>query len=233
MLIIALGFTTTLAIRYWNEVTKTKNVTIILGNEDQVEMNVIDVSPTFEGTLVPKGYAFWKGEVDEVHFEYEISITDRELIQTMNLVVEAINIKIGGSTVYAHLVEVTVVDEVGRKVIDFDGETARINIIVRLLEPVDASEAAETGKVANVDDAEVNSISIGGNETLNATGGLDGAMFTTTVEAGKEITVNGDEVEIKVTVKFVAEPKDFNTYNLVAEKDLTLNVTFTVELDDE
>jgi hypothetical protein len=164
VLIIALGFTTTLAIRYWNEVTKTKNVTIFLGNEDQVEMNVIDVSPTFEGTLVPKGYAFWKGEVDEVHFEYEISITDRELIQTMNLVVEAINIKIGGSTVYAHLVEVTIVDEVGRKVIDFDGETAIINIIVRLLEPVDASEAAETGKVANVDDAELAFNTIKGEE---------------------------------------------------------------------
>lgn len=164
VLIIALGFTTTLAIRYWNEVTTTNNVTITLGNEDQVEMNVIDISPAFEGTLVPRGYAFWKGEVDEVHFEYEISITDRELIQIMNLVVEAVNVKIGGSTVYAHLVEVTIVDEVGRKVIDFDGETARIKIIVRLLEPVDAIEAAETGKEANVDDAELAFNTIKGKE---------------------------------------------------------------------
>ncbi|MFA7589239.1 MAG: hypothetical protein WCY22_02635 [Acholeplasmataceae bacterium] len=164
VLIIALGFTTTLAIRYWNEVTTTNNVTITLGNEDQVEMNVIDISPAFKGTLVPRGYAFWKGEVDEVHFEYEISITDRELIQIMNLVVEAVNVKIGGSTVYAHLVEVTIVDEVGRKVIDFDGETARIKIIVRLLEPVDAIEAAETGKEANVDDAELAFNTIKGKE---------------------------------------------------------------------
>ena len=154
ILLLALGFTTTLAIKYWKEVSKLGNVTITIGTDEDIEMNVVKISPTFSGVLVPEGYAYFEGEVDQVLFEYSVSL-DKVLIKTMNLLVEAIDIKIDGKTKYAHLVEVTIEEEVGKKEIDFLNETVTINIVVKLLEPVDANEALETGKLANVENGEL------------------------------------------------------------------------------
>lgn len=148
-LLIALGFTTTLAVRYWNDIERLGNITITLGKDENLEIDVEKVNPTIKGVLVPEGQAYFEGEVDQVEFQYTVSI-NKDLIQTMNLVIEARDITIGGSNKYAHLVEVTINDEVGKKVVDFFNEVVTVNIVVRLLEPVDSNEAAKTGKEANV-----------------------------------------------------------------------------------
>lgn len=167
LLLLGLGVTTTLAVRYWNEISKLSNVTINIGTDQQVEMTVQKTGAEFIGTLVPEGFDFFDGEVDEVEFEFVVSI-DKKLIQTMNLVIEVLDRTIDGSTEYGHLVEVTIEDEVGRKVVDFFNETIEdtvtVKITVKLLEPVDASEAAETDKIANVDDGELAFNTIKGKE---------------------------------------------------------------------
>lgn len=159
ILLIALGITTTLALRYWNEVTELGNVTITLGTDEDVNMDVILVSPKFEGALVPYSRAYFEGEVEEVTFEYTVSV-DKKLIQTMNLIVEAFDITVGGSKKYAHLVEVSIKEkngepQVGKGAIDFYNEIVTVIIVVRLLEPIDQAEAALTGKVANVENGEL------------------------------------------------------------------------------
>lgn len=154
ILLIALGFTTTLAVRYWNDIARLGNITITLGTDEGVEIDVAKVSPTFKGMLVPEGQAYFEGETDLVELEYTVNI-NKDLIQTMNLVIEALDITIGGSNKYAHLVEVTIDDEVNKKVVDFFNEIVTVNIVIRLLEPVDMNEAALTGKEANVLDGEL------------------------------------------------------------------------------
>ncbi|MGB4129442.1 MAG: HAMP domain-containing sensor histidine kinase [Acholeplasmatales bacterium] len=54
ILLIALGFTTTLAVRYWNEVSKLGNITISIGSVDGVELTIVNISEAFNGVLVPE-----------------------------------------------------------------------------------------------------------------------------------------------------------------------------------
>lgn len=90
------------------------------------------------------------------------------------------------------------------------------------------TNAGDAATVTRALTAVVNSISIGDDETLNATGGLgDVPMFTAVTQTGVTITGNGTAT-ITVTVTFAVEPKNVDIYNLVAGQILTLNVTFTV-----
>ena len=155
LLVIALGFTSTAAFAYWQDVSRVGNVVIRYDGED-ANLIVEQVSAEFTGRLVPEGYIFFEGEVDEVTFEYEVSI-DKTLVQTMNLVVEAIEVKIGETDEYGHLVDV----QVGPAKDEFEYEifnsVVTVRITVRLLEPIDEAEAVERGLdlgLVNVDDSE-------------------------------------------------------------------------------
>jgi hypothetical protein len=155
MLLIALGFTSTAAFAYWQDVSRVGNVVIRFDGED-ANLIVQEVSDQFSGRLVPQGYVYFEGEVDEVVFEYEVRI-DKTLVQTMNLVVEAIDIKIGDSSEYSHLVEVQIGP--ARNAFEFElfNSVVTVTIKVRLLEPIDAAEAIAKGldpSLVNVENSE-------------------------------------------------------------------------------
>lgn len=155
MLLIALGFTSTAAFAYWQDVSRVGNVVIRFDGED-ANLIVQEVSDQFSGRLVPAGYVYFEGEVDEVVFEYEVSI-DKTLVQTMNLVVEAIDVKIGETDEYSHLVEVQVGPELNAFEYELFNSVVTVTVRVRLLEPIDEAEAFERGldpSLVNVENSE-------------------------------------------------------------------------------
>ena len=155
LLVVALGFTSTAAFAYWQDVSRVGNVVIRFDGED-ANLIVERVSDEFTGRLVPEGFVFFEGEVEEVVFEYEVSI-DKELVQTMNLVVEAIEIKIGETDEYGHLVDVQVGPAKEKFEYEIFNSIVTVRIVVRLLEPIDEAEAIERGldlSLVNVDDSE-------------------------------------------------------------------------------
>ncbi len=154
MLFVALGFTSTAAFAYWSDVSELSNVVIIFDPEDAnlvIEERVEGVN----GMLVPQGYVFFEGQVDYATFQYDVSI-DRSLVNSMNLVVEAVEVTINGLTDYEHLVEITIGNGDRRQVRELFNTTVTISVVIRLIEPIDAAEAVERGfgvERVNVEDS--------------------------------------------------------------------------------
>jgi len=74
-----------------------------------------------------------------------------KLFITLLLILSGISINADNSTGNVEFKH----DEVNKKVVDFFNEIVTVNIVIRLLEPVDMNEAALTGKEANVLDGEL------------------------------------------------------------------------------
>lgn len=154
MLLIALGFTSTAAFAYWQDVSRVGNVIIRFDGED-ANLLVEKVSDDFTGRLVPQGFIFFEGEVEEVVFEYEVDI-DKDLVNTMNLVVEALEVKIGDTDEYTHLVDIQIGPAKDKFEYEIFNSVVTVRIIVRLIEPIDEAEAIERGldlSLVNVDDS--------------------------------------------------------------------------------
>jgi hypothetical protein len=130
------------------------NITISIGSVDGVELTIVNISEAFNGVLVPEGCATYVGEVEEVEFTYSVSL-NKEVLNAQNLIIEAFDVTIDNDTEYAHLVQVYIEDELGRKELDYFNEVVTIKIVVKILEPIDAIEAAEKGKEANVENSEI------------------------------------------------------------------------------
>jgi len=134
--LIGFAFTFTSAVAYWSVEIDSGNVDVEI-SEIEASLEIIDLNGHVSGWLVPAGYDFFQGEVTEVEFTYEVSL-DRELVRTVNLIVEKLEVTINGETTYAHLVESSAV------------------VKVRLTEPIDAEEAIQRGLDAsrvNVEDS--------------------------------------------------------------------------------
>lgn len=143
MLITALGFTSSAAFAYWQDVSKVGNVVIRFGSPDaNLEYEI--VHDEFEGELVPEGYVFYEGETDSITFEYDVWL-DRTLVQIMNLNVVATDVKIGDSTDYSHLVDITVNGSKLSYTGELFNDRIRVIITVKLIEPIDLAEAIEKG----------------------------------------------------------------------------------------
>ena len=141
--LIAFAFTFTSAVAYWSTELDTTNIVVEVSDVD-ASLIVDDKNEEFTGYLVPEGYAFFVGEVTEVVFTYEVSL-DKELINIQSLVVEKLEVTIGGETTYAHLVEVTIGDEIDIKEYDLYNDIVTVIVRVRLIEPIDSEEALEKG----------------------------------------------------------------------------------------
>lgn len=150
MLIIALGFTSSAAFAYWNDVSRLSNLVIEFQGED-ANLIVQETSDAFEGMLVPEEYVYFEGEVDQVIFQYDVSV-DKALVNSMNLIVEATDVKIGGLIDYEQLVDIQI--GIGNRYLvnELFNSTVTITITVRLMEPIDAAEAAVRG----LDESRVN-----------------------------------------------------------------------------
>jgi len=143
MLIIALGFTSSAAFAYWTDISSLSNLVVVFEGED-ASLVIQETSSAFEGKLIPKGYVYFEGEVDQVVFQYDVSV-DKTLVNSMNLVVQASDIKIGGLVDYEHLVDIQIGDGDRYLVNELFNSVVTITITVRLLEPIDAAEAAARG----------------------------------------------------------------------------------------
>lgn len=155
MLLTALGFTSSAAFAYWQDVSKVGNVVIRFGSPDaNLEYEI--VHDEFEGELVPEGYVFYEGETDSIVFEYDVWL-DRTLVQLMDLSVIASDLKIGDSTEYNHLIDITI----NGSQMSYSGELfndrVRVQVTVRLIEPIDLEEATNRGldlSLVNVEDSQ-------------------------------------------------------------------------------
>lgn len=150
LLVVALAFTSTAAVAYWNDVNNNSNVVIEFGGE-QANLEIVESGESFTGRLVPEGKAFFIGEYEEATFTYSISV-DKELVKSVNLIVEAMDIMIGSSSDYAHLVEITINGTQDLHINELFNSAVEIVVIVRLLEPLDLDEV-ENPEDANVEDS--------------------------------------------------------------------------------
>ena len=151
---IGFAFTFTSAVAYWSVEIDSGNVDVEI-SEIEASLEIIDLNGHVSGWLVPAGYDFFQGEVTEVEFTYEVSL-DRELVRTVNLIVEKLEVTINGETTYAHLVEVIIGGETDIKNYDLYNDLITVVVKVRLTEPIDAEEAIQRGLDAsrvNVEDS--------------------------------------------------------------------------------
>lgn len=154
MLTTALGFTSTAAFAYWTDVSQLSNVVIEFEPEN-ANLIIEDKQESFTGMLVPEGYVYLQGEVDQVVLEYDVSV-DKTLVQSMNLIVQAIDVKIDGLEDYEQLVDIQIGNADRSFVNELFNSKVTITIVVRLLEPIDAAEAADRGlsvERVNVEDS--------------------------------------------------------------------------------
>jgi len=154
LLIIALGFTSSAAFAYWTDVSSLSNLVIEFEGES-ANLVVLETSDAFEGKLVPQGYVYFEGEVDQVIFQYDVSV-DKTLVNSMNLVIEATDIKIGGVIDYEQLVDIKIGNGDRYLVNELFNSIVTVTITVRLLEPIDSAEAAARGlgdEMVNVEDS--------------------------------------------------------------------------------
>jgi len=154
MLFIALGFTSTAAFAYWTDVSELSNVVIIF-EPDDANLEVVEKHEGVTGMLVPVGFVFFEGQVDNATFQYDVKV-DRTLVQSMNLVIEAVDVTINGLKDYEHLVEIKIGNEERRQINELFNNTVTITVVVRLIEPIDAAEAVErglSGERVNVEDS--------------------------------------------------------------------------------
>ena len=138
LLVIALAFTSTAAVAYWNDVNTNSNVIIEFGGE-QANLQIVEVGDEFTGRLVPEGKAFFIGQYEEASFTYSVSV-DKELVKSVNLIVEASSILIGGSSDYAHLVEITINGTQDLHINELFNSAVEVVVVVKLIEPLDESE---------------------------------------------------------------------------------------------
>jgi len=159
IILILLGgliFTSSLAFAYWQELNLITNVVVEFDGET-AELEIIQTSEEFNGRLVPVGRKVFHYEYEEVTFSYNVGI-DLALVQTMNLIVEAVDVKIGDSTEYAHLVDITIQNQKNVMTYDLFNDIVVVNVVVRLLEPIDMEEAIAEGldlDLVNVEDSKL------------------------------------------------------------------------------
>ena len=154
LLLTALGFTSSAAFAYWQDVSNQGNVIINIG-DDRPSLVVVPLHHAFDGTLVPDGYDFIPGQYTEVVLNYGVSV-DTNLVRSVNLIVEAIDIKIGGDTLYGHLVDIQIANSGNYFVNELFNSIVNVQVIIRLIEPIDLEEAQDRGldlDLVNVEDS--------------------------------------------------------------------------------
>ncbi len=166
-ILIGLALSVTGVVAYWSSSLSSGNVIVEL-SDNEVNLQVDDLNGQFTGLLVPVGYDYFAGEVTEVELVYEVSI-EEELIRSVQLLVEKLEVTIAGSSTYSHLVEVTIGDVLDQNVYDLLNDEVRIIVKVRLLEPIDEQEALERGlslEMVNVTNSQIAYEAIKG-QTIN------------------------------------------------------------------
>ncbi|MCF7926195.1 MAG: hypothetical protein K9L74_01275 [Candidatus Izimaplasma sp.] len=156
ILLIGFIFTSGSAFAYWREVNVSRDVEIVKIGEP-IEIIVDDIYSESNLHLVPEGYIISVQDVEEVQLEYEVSVS-RELINTVNLNIRAVDILIDGSDTYSHLVDISIMGLGSEAQLDLFNEALTIYVTVRLEEPFDEEEVVGKNldeSLVNVEDSEL------------------------------------------------------------------------------
>ncbi len=178
LLVAALGFTSSAAVAYWNDVRNVSNVVINFSDEE-AELLIEQTSEDFTGTLVPHYYDFFEGQTDEAIFTYTVAV-DKTLVKEVKLIVEAINIQIGGSDQYTNLVHIKINENDMYHVNNLFNSEVTITVVVTLDEPIDQQEALDRG--------------------------LDESFVNVTDSVAAYETIKGEVISF--TLSFLVEPKE-------------------------
>ncbi len=155
LLIIGFIFTVSSAFAYWQEVTVSNTVDVIV-IRDGAELIIDDLNDHMdEQRLVPKGHRMFASDVETVEFFYNVGVS-RELIDTADLHISVQEIVIGGESTYAHLVDIDIMNQGAQASTDLFNDMVRVRATVSLIEPIDEAEAIEKDlplETVNVDDS--------------------------------------------------------------------------------
>ncbi|QMS84623.1 hypothetical protein [Candidatus Xianfuyuplasma coldseepsis] len=153
-LLVGLIFTTSSAYAYWQSVTVTEDIEIVTIGQP-IEILVTDINEEMDLNLVPSGYALAVGDVEIIELTYEVGVS-RELLNTVNLHVFAKDVLINDEDTYSNLVDIKIMGYDDHAILDLYNDDITIVLQVRLIEPIDAEEAAELGldeALVNVEDS--------------------------------------------------------------------------------
>jgi hypothetical protein len=143
-LFIGLVFTSTSALAYWRDVTVSRDVELVTIGEP-VELLVTDINQGVSNLqLVPAGYAIAVGDVEEITLQYQIGVS-RELLNAVDLYITVSDILVNNLDTYSHLVEIDIFGLGDDVKLDLYNEVLTIDVVVRLIEPIDAAEADRLG----------------------------------------------------------------------------------------
>jgi hypothetical protein len=156
-LLAGFAFTSTSALAYWREVNTLKDVQVTtIGSP--VEIIVTDLNQGNESLrLVPINYAISVGDVERIELYYNVGVS-RELLNEVELHINAVDVLINDSSTYSHLVSITIMGQSDSAVLNLFKDTLLITIVIELTEPIDNAEAIELGldlDLINVEDSVV------------------------------------------------------------------------------
>jgi len=162
-LLAGFAFTSTSALAYWREVNTLKDVQVTtIGSP--VEIIVADLNQGNESLrLVPMNYTISVGDVERIELYYNVGVS-RELLNEVELHINAVNVLINDLSIYSHLVKITIMEQSSNAVLNLFKDTLLITIVVELIEPIDNEEAIRLGldlDLVNVED------SVAAYETIN------------------------------------------------------------------
>ena len=154
-LMIGFLFTSSSAFAYWREVTVTRDVELVtIGEPIEIIINDINNGIT-ELRLVPEGYALAVNDVEFIELQYEVGVS-RELLNTVDLIINIENLLINESDEYSHLVDIEINGFEDQAILDLYNDDIIVTITVRITEPIDMDEAIEKGlntELVNVEDS--------------------------------------------------------------------------------
>lgn len=123
---VFVGAAVTLA--YWDQLLATEDATITIGENVSLD---VEVDVPASGTLVPTGAILKTGDVDEVVMSYNVQLS-AATSENLDLTVAASDVKIGGATTYASLVNVAI-----NSPATINSTNAVVTVTVTLIEPAD------------------------------------------------------------------------------------------------
>lgn len=127
--LVAIGGTVS-AYSWWDTLQEETSETITIGEGTDLVLNVTAAVPTGK-TLVPAGVVLTTNDLDQITLTYTVNLTQTALTD-LNLSVIADNVKIGGLTTYASLVNIVVTNEA-----TVNSAVDTVTVVVTLTEPAD------------------------------------------------------------------------------------------------
>lgn len=144
LLLLGLIFSVSSAFAFFQDLNVSSSVDVIV-IQDSVSLVVTeDNDHARTWRLVPENRRLFTNDAEMIVLNYDVE-TNRQLAEPVNLIIEVSGITINQQTTYAHLVDVSIVEQGPRAIVELYEEPIRITVQVRLIEPIDEAEALALG----------------------------------------------------------------------------------------